>query len=493
MNENDNIKNNSNDAERNNTNVLRSPIDFEVINSSSALQQERNESNNVVFNNQQKSIRQGNINEQEQSKINQNFSQVQRSSDQINKKVDNGNDKKKKKKFPLILIVLLVIIIFIGVGVYYFINSSRNVFMVAIDTVFGYLEENTINNSTSSGTFSIKMSASGTDSSASYLSSFIDKVDFSGTYGIDYENKLVNVDLKSNYDDKKLINANVYMESGNGYILLDELYDKYIRVPIEDYDSMFSSYSNKDDYRVVVSSIKNAIKVSLKDEYFTKEKVELDGQKVNKTVLKVNKANYDAIMDDIYNELVNDDKFLNSMAIVGRMSVNEVKEILKDLSETDLEFEELEGSNEKFVEFDVALFTKGSDFLKVEFTTSSSKIVISNDDANYNFEFSENNDIVFKGSIVLNKANNNVLLRIDSVESNISIEFNVNSTIEHGSMIEKKVVSNNVSSSEISEDEIKEIYTKLLKEEGVVSLIQDIYSIGFLTSNFVGNDLNQIA
>lgn len=384
-----------------------------------------------------------------------------------------NNDSPKNKKWIPILVGIILILILIAGFIFYKTISSKNIFKVIIDNSFNYLENSFVEYESAKGTFSLKVSGNSKDTSTNKAFELINKIDLSGSYGIDYENKIINLDIKSNYDSQELVNANIYMESGNSYIYLEDIYDKYIKVPINDYDSLFTNMDKKEDYKIVLNSVHNAINNSLKDEYFTKEKVTIDGKKVNKNTLKLNKNTYTTIKKDIVNSLLNDNKFLDSYSKISAKDVNEIKENLNDALVEDNDFEEM----------DLSIYTKGInfEFVRFEISNASNQIVISSNDDIYNFEYFEDEQVIYDGSIKVDIGSNDVTYNIslNDKEENNSTDFTIKNSVEYNKEVTKKDVSNSVNLDNITNKEMNEIYFKILGSDGISKLIQDIQGSDF--------------
>lgn len=384
----------------------------------------------------------------------------------------NNNHPKNKKLIPILVGIILILISIAGF-IFYKTISSKNIFKVIVDNSFNYLENSFVEYESAKGTFSLKASGNSKDTSTNKAFELINKIDLSGSYGIDYENKIINLDIKSNYDSQKLVNANIYMESGNSYIYLEDIYDKYIKVPINDYDSLFTNMDKKEDYKIVLNSVHNAINNSLKDEYFTKEKVTVDGKKVNKNTLKLNKNTYTTIKKDIVNSLLNDNKFLDSYSKISAKDVNEIKENLNDVLVEDDDFEEM----------DLSIYTKGInfEFVRFEISNASNQIIISSNDDIYNFEYFEDEQVIYDGSIKVDIGSNDVTYNIslNDKEENISTDFTIKNSVEYNKKVTQMDVSNSVNLDDITNKEMNEIYFKILGSDGISKLIQDIQGSDF--------------
>lgn len=394
---------------------------------------------------------------------------------------DEPKGKKKGKKAGIVIAIIILIILGLVAGgfIYYKMILSKNVFELLVDNTFDYLKGNIVDSKTVSGDFSFKVKATSSDSSDSEVLDIMNKLDLSGNYAVDYENKVIDLDLNSNYDGKKLLDADIYMDDGNGYVYLDKVYDKYIKMPIDDYDSLFSSMDKQKDYKVILSSINKAIDDALLDDYFVKSKDTIDGKKVNKTTLKLNKDNYMAIKKSVINSLVNDNEFLKSVSSVSEEEVSDIKDALNDLLEED----------DDFTDFDISIYTKGikMDFVKLEISDGSDKLVITNNDSKYNFEYYEDNEVMYSGSVKLEEKDDkvNLVINFEDKLEKASMEITIDSSVKYDAKVEKKDVSNSADFDSMSNNDMLEIYTNIMKNDGFTELYEAI-SAG--TSSYLDDD-----
>lgn len=374
----------------------------------------------------------------------------------------NRSKKSKKKIGTLIVVIILVLLLVFGV-IYYKFILSKNVFKVLVDNSFNYLENSFVNYESASGTFSVKAKGSSND-----VFDIINKIDLSGNYAIDYKNKIVDMEVKSNYDNKKLLNANIYMEDGNGYVYLEDIYDKYMKTPVDNYDNLFTNMDKQDDYKVILKSVHNAVNGALKDEYFVKENVTIDGKKVDKTTLKLTKDNYITIKKDIVNALSNDNEFLKSFSKVSEMNIDDIKEGLNDAIET----------NDNFDGLDISIYTKsmGLDFVKLEISDAHDKLTVKIDKDRYKYEYAEDGAVIYSGYVSAsnNSDESTCIVSFNDVKNNSSIELTIKSSVNYNKEISKKDVPSSVNLSDMTDEEMATIYSNMFKTEGILGLLQDI-------------------
>lgn len=376
-----------------------------------------------------------------------------------------------KKNTGLIVGLGLLFLLLVGIGglFYYKLNYSKNRFIVFIENTFDYLREGIESNSSKSlsGTFSFQVMGWGNAQDSNQILDLISKLDFSLEYGVDSENQLFRLDMATRYGQQKLLNAQFYMENENGYLYLDELYDKNIQIPIQDSDRFFNQKVSTDDYRVIYNSIEKALVDSLKEEYFIKEKVTLDSKKVEKTTLKLDQKIYQEIKDSFVSQLLGDEKFLDSMSDVLDKDVQEIKKSFQDILEDQDEIHDL----------DIHLYISGHDFVQFEIDGGVNKMIVkTNGSDEYFYSLYENEKVFCDGNIQIRKNGDQstVVMIFNDKEDDLSIQFTATSSIKKDVKIDKKDVKNSIPYDEISQEELQEIYMKVLENEGMLKLIQEI-------------------
>ncbi|MDD7150382.1 MAG: hypothetical protein PUH43_00390 [Clostridium sp.] len=366
-----------------------------------------------------------------------------------------------------VVVVIFVIIALLGLaffgGKYYL--ASRNNIKIFMNDYFNELEENIGKNNSTSGSLSLNVNGDTTDKEKKIFK-ILNNLDFSMNYGIDTKENITNIDISTNYYGDKLININTYIEDNNIYLSSSDLYSKYIRIENKKEDNSEKKSMTNDDYKVIINSISTAVSESLKEEYFTKNWVKLDGKSVNKVELLLNNNNIKIINENIINNLKNNNNFIDSFGkLIGRKTM-EVKELL------DKEIKEV-NSNE-YSEIKISLYTKITKFVKLEITSGEDKIVVKSNDKGYSFEIvdSEDNN-TYNGTIEINNNSDSTTYNVNVKDSN-NLEIKINNTINKTTKIEKKDVSNSVLLEDITEKEYEDIINKISNNKAFNKIYEDI-------------------
>lgn len=366
-----------------------------------------------------------------------------------------------------VVVVIFVIIALLGLaffgGKYYL--ASRNNIKIFMNDYFNELEENIGKNNSTSGSLSLNVNGDTTDKEEKIFK-ILNNLDFSMNYGIDTKENITNIDISTNYYGDKLININTYIEDNNIYLSSSDLYSKYIRIENKKEDNSEKKSMTNDDYKVIINSISTAVSESLKEEYFTKNWVKLDGKSVNKVELLLNNNNIKIINENIINNLKNNNNFIDSFGkLIGKKTM-EVKELL------DKEIKEV-NSNE-YSDIKISLYTKITKFVKLEITSGEDKIVVKSNDKRYSFEIvdSEDNN-TYNGTIEINNNSDSTTYNVNVKDSN-NLEIKINNTINKTTKIEKKDVSNSVLLEDITEKEYEDIINKISNNKAFNKIYEDI-------------------
>lgn len=366
-----------------------------------------------------------------------------------------------------VVVVIFVIIALLGLaffgGKYYL--ASRNNIKIFMNDYFNKLEDNIGKNNSTSGSLSLNVNGDTTDKEEKIFK-ILNNLDFSMNYGIDTKENITNIDISTNYYGDKLININTYIEDNNIYLSSSDLYSKYIKIENKKEDNSEKKSMTNDDYKVIINSISTAVSESLKEEYFTKNWVKLDGKSVNKVELLLNNNNIKIINENIINNLKNNNNFIDSFGkLIGKKTM-EVKELL------DKEIKEV-NSNE-YSDIKISLYTKITKFVKLEITSGEDKIVVKSNDKGYSFEIvdSEDNN-TYNGTIKINNNSDSTTYNVNVKDSN-NLEIKINNTINKTTKIEKKDVSNSVLLEDITEKEYEDIINKISNNKAFNKIYEDI-------------------
>ena len=359
-----------------------------------------------------------------------------------------------------VVVVIFVIIALLGLaffgGKYYL--ASRNNIKIFMNDYFNELEENIGKNNSTSGSLSLNVNGDTTDKEKKIFK-ILNNLDFTINYDIDYKNNIVNLDLNTNYYGDKLIDINTYIENNTLYFYSGDLYNKYIEYRIDKDGS--GEKVTKEDIKILVNGIKNAISESLKDEYFTKSNEKVDGKMLNKVELNLSDSNTKSIYEDIINCLLRNDSFIDSAAKLMGKDRYEIKELFND-----------ELNNIKYDEYTdttISLYTKFTKFVMLEIKDDNDKLTIKKDDNIYSYKLEGSES--YNGTIEVNSSDENYNIII---KDNNNLEIKISGNFNKNTEVVKKDVSNSVIIGEITENEMEEIFDKVSKNKAFKRIYEDI-------------------
>lgn len=361
----------------------------------------------------------------------------------------------------ILVIVALAVLAFFG-GKYYL--SSKNSIKIFIDTSLNKLENNITDSGTTSGDLTININGD-TTSKEGKIFKILNNLDLNINYGIDTKENITDVNIKTNYYSDELVDANIYIEDGNLYLYLNELYSKYIKYNYKKDNSNSNKISNE-DYKIIVSSIRTALNESLKEEYFTKSWTKVNGKSVNKVELLLDDKNIKIINENIINNLKNNNKFISSFSRIINKEETEVKKLL------DNEVKKI--NNNKYLDTKISLYTSITKFVMLEVSNKNVQTTINSNDNGFVYEImdKENNN-TYNGTFKIDIKDDNITYS-NITKNDSSLVMNFSGTIKHNTKIEKKNVSNNILLEDITDKEYKEILSKIFNNKAFKRISEDI-------------------
>ena len=361
----------------------------------------------------------------------------------------------------ILVIVALAVLAFFG-GKYYL--SSKNSIKIFIDTSLNKLENNIAGSGTTSGDLTININGD-TTSKEGKIFKILNNLDLNIIYDIDTKENITDVNIKTNYYSDELVDANIYIEDGNIYLYLNELYSKYIKYNYKKDNSNSNKISNE-DYKIIVSSIRTALNESLKEEYFTKSWTKVNGKSVNKVELLLDDKNIKIINENIINNLKNNNKFISSFRRITNKEETEVKKLL------DNEVEKI--NNNKYLDTKISLYTSITKFVMLEVSNKNVQATINSNDKGFVYKVADKeNNNTYNGTFKIDIKDDNITYS-NITKDDSSLEMNFSGTIKHNTKIEKKNVSNNILLEDITDREYKEILSKIFNNKAFKRISEDI-------------------
>lgn len=403
---------------------------------------------------------------------------------------ENFEKKSSKKTLKIVLLILLILAI-AGVVTFFAFNKINSkpdkVFEKAVDQMFEETEKVKDYKTASmeldiSGEVKAMETNTDTDittmaTQINMINAILKEVNLHTEVQVDLENKLLNLVLAAQYQNKDVINVEGIVQDEKVYVYLKDLYSKYIEVPkeeLEDLDlsaifetSKVNADLNKDIKEILKSKIENT-------EFDTKEvEIEVEGKtkKVNKSTMKLSVKELSDVCYDILDKV---NEYQEDRQV--KEAIADMQEELKDSEETenymniDLYSEK---TGNKIVKVDVALVNKeDNEVILISGTKTEDKtweIVFS-----MNEDSTDTKDVKDMIKIVLTEENENegkISLVVMVEEEGIEATLNIKYKAEYNKNIEKKNINNSINANSMTDTDLMEIYQNAQKNEVLKSIL----------------------
>ena len=301
------------------------------------------------------------------------------------------------------------------------------------------------------------------------------ELQFSGE--TDSKKIITNFNISSKYKNDALFGIKGRLEDNTIYVLLDGLYDKYLKLESHNTMTPTDAIVDSDDIETIIDALLTAGK---------KEFTKLDIKK-NDTKTTVNGKEIDVIdnyielkdkevndlIKNIINNLKNNQKFLD---VIKKLLKTDAKEMLDGI-EKNINKDEFKGTYKISFYTDKGLLNKKLISIKQSITQNNitTSIIIdkiSDDEMMISIQVPTTQySIKYK----LNKSIANVVLSMNSMGAYINIEFSAN--YEPINEVSKLDVSNSKNIEDLTQEEEQEIEKKFMENKTLLKLIEEINKI----------------
>lgn len=377
-----------------------------------------------------------------------------------NQNVVQEENGKKKNILPFviggiaILLVLILVIVFVVVAN----PSAMSVFKSNTNKLSKTLSNN-LSGKYDSVTTNLEVTPKISNTGSSDIEKVINKVNFKLSTATDYKNKKFDYKIAANYNNNSLINVEAVYDK-DMYLSLGDLYSKSIKVSDDSFSDVFKK-TGDENTKIVIEKITNAFNKSLKKEYFSKskEKINVNGKSINAKVytMKMTDDNVKEILKSMTETLKNDDKFIEAASKVFDESKSSIKNSLnlEDYSSSLIP----SGKN-----VSISIYTKGlfNKFVKLK---------LSYDDSSYEFTSLDNDNYNFVMS-----------------EDGVNLSFDIKYSYEYNKAVNIDKASDFVSSDDLSTSDLTTIYNKLKENKAYKELTKDLgYDLEKLIGAYTGS------
>ena len=362
------------------------------------------------------------------------------------KENENGTPTKNGNKGLVAVLAIIIIAILAGVA-YYFLKptSPKDIFVGGIDSVLNQSSEKLQSNVDKiNTTLTLSGNIESNDEQVKQLAQYINEGKITYNVQIDRNAKKALIGANIDYKGENLLNGKLfYTNDDNIYFYVQDLFDKYFKVnlkdAVEDEDSLTSiknmfegnlASTEKVNVKKAASIIKEEISKNLKDDYFSKEKV--DG--MTKNTMKLTVVEFKKVITNIVTSLKGNEEFLKCF--------EKTEEVKKALEET---IEGLSDTNENYdnKDLELSLYTNG---MKNEINKFEAKIPTSKE--------------AFIILTIVKTENNKFEIKIDADEyGKITLNMEVNN--ETNTDLDGIDISNNVEINNMSQADMFKLYSNL--------------------------------
>lgn len=428
---------------------------------------------------------------------------------------------KVRKKFVIPLVIIAILLIgLVGIFGFLYLNvgSAKDIYFSVLDNTNEFINESLdeakeiIENPLSIGG-DLKIDMVTNDLEMKELVEILNNVDLSYKIETDYKEKKANYDLDATYEDGNLINLGLNVKNDEVFVNLGSLFNKDIRFSGEDTEIVWNVY-DYDNYKIIVDEAFKELKNVLKDEYFStgKELVKINDKNVFTSKYTIDLSGKDIydIEISLYDNLKNNDKYLEAFAKMSGISKNEV---INELNSYRNEVVQDDSMSLKITTY-VNLFSKKIVKVSIDDSGSITNIVYSNKNSydileensivgsleikddliKLEYNYGEDNivmeitedDFNFNYGVGTNKINLNMTMKADKYsylceivvkEDEVDAKISIDGVMENVTNITEKINNNYVDYDKLSDEDYMNMYQGVYQNQTLMTFIQDLSSI----------------
>ena len=257
----------------------------------------------------------------------------------------------KSNKLIIFIIVLILLLISAGIGVFFVLNKTKDPqtifkesftqikeqFNKLIDTTEKDNNISEIDKITLDTTLKLNTNIDGLEELENYTLNFLNE--------IDYPNKYINSQIVLRNNDKDIITMLTYLLN-NQMFLETNLFNKTIKIGEFDFNEYFSSKDNTlseniEDIKYIINNLIDYTSESLVSEKFEKNNETININDKNLAVVAntyiLDDETLDIMKKSIIDKILNDEKFVEILAKISEMTVDDVKNQLEEEKNVSIE------------------------------------------------------------------------------------------------------------------------------------------------------------
>lgn len=350
-----------------------------------------------------------------------------------------SNAKIKSKHQIIISLIIVCFIMILGV-LLYVVNNPKLIFQYSISSIFK-IAENNINSNYDYISGNSKIDLNFTNSNYYY--------NLENDYSYDNKNNYFNFDIKANRNNQFIGKFNLYNDNSGIYLYSSLLND--INASVKIYDS--GNLVTKEESLIIVKALNDAVLSSINGEKFNVEKTMLNisDEKINVkcSYLVIDKNNIQDITK----------KFIDSLK-----SNSEFMKIYNQNSESDIENLKYK-YNTNITPIKISLYTRGlnNQFVGFEIINEDNIFQILNDKNNKQQYKIIVEDNTAQGYIEIDKKQNKTILISNFKIDNYSGSLKMVDKSEKADKFKKTIINNYIKLEQLTEDQIVDVYKRVIK------------------------------
>lgn len=427
-------------------------------------------------------------------------------------------EKKSTKKIAIIVAIVVVLLVALVGGLLFLNNRNKpeKIFETAVEDMFEMTEND--GEEIRSERITLELSADVETDMAEIkaIAPMIKAVKINSVTEIDLDKKIFNQNLSATYDNEEVINVDGLIQNEKIYVYLNELYSKYIDVTnaLEDelgmeldLTTMFES-ALKPVNEDLIKDIQEIIIEQINSSKPEQEEVELNGNKVKKSTMKLSAKDVTTLSKDILekiNEYENnaeiasmaqdleeaidsdyyEDEDVLEISLYTKGFKNEIVKLEIDIIEYDEAIMKIEYNEESEERATLTMVIDGQllgAIIEKEDEDNTAITVVFNeeeaelDNATEMFEIVINETSENKGTITFNMDLGKIMteLALNDEKIKLKIALNLKYKIEENAKIEERNTSNSIELDEFTEEDFEKIYTNIEKNDILMSIMEFI-------------------
>lgn len=409
---------------------------------------------------------------------------------------EDFNVKKPKKKGLIIAGIIAAVVIIALILVYFLVLAKPQfIFNGAIDKLFSFNSKKYDSIRLES---KITASAEAEDSSMQEQLAEVQKYALKFGVQMDTEQKKEIVDLGLEYDNEAVADAKVYYNDGDMYAYLEGLFDKYIKIDMEDeqkaeLEAIFDTVSSEENIKnteTAMKIVRNELKAQIK-EYgeFEKEKATIDigdkEKRVAKSTLTLSQKDLYNVLSSMCLNLAKNDKFLDCFE-------ESPKDALKEMAE---EIKSADTNSKNNVK--ISIYTKGLlnnlvavdvEIYSAEESQTVKMSVVKEDEGLYTYKVSVKATGItmdaIKGEVEIRKDKDSkdeqsgkAIITAEVAETG-KVKLAIDYLVKYNKGIDKIDTSNSINMTEMTEEDMQAIMEELMERP--------------LIGDFITNQMNSL-